>query len=52
MILFQGLPRGNANLGGAFQLSCSAPKEGDRNLESVSLGSGVRDDSCGGWFGK
>lgn len=37
----------------ALQFNCTAPKkEGNRSGESLSLGSGVRDDSCGGWIGK
>ena len=37
----------------ALQFSCTAPKkEGNRNGESLSLGSVVRDDSSGGWIGE
>lgn len=51
LILFQGPLRGTANFGEALRVVFTAHrKEGNRNLESVSFESGVRNDSCGGWI--
>lgn len=53
LILFQGPLRGTANLGELLEFSCTAPKkEGNSNLESMDMVSGVRNDSYSGWIGK